>query len=308
MAPVANSPPRRASPPPANRKAAAESSKEAGLKGTEGKKSLFQSFNPYFNPHSTTDADDDYEHADLKPAFPRDLYYEPYEPIHGVQERGVFADKTKRNLLGACTKIEDLTVNIGTELSGFQVLDLNDAQKDELALLIHERGVVVLRDQNMTGEQFRDWGKYFGPAERPLHQHISSGVPKKRGLDELHVVWHDESMRPSDISYTKVDIFHSDVSYEINPPSITGLYNILNPKHGGGDTLFSSCYGLYDAFSPEMQKYLESLSAVHSGIEQAEGAASAGVHVRRPGVKTVHPIVRTNPGEWYQLFMDRTSC
>ncbi len=75
--------------------------------------------------------------------------------------------------------------------------------------------------------------------------------------------------------------------------------------HGGGDTLFSSGYGLYDSFSPEMQKYLESLSAVHSGIEQAEGAASAGVHVRRPGVQTIQPLVRTHPATgWKSLFVN----
>ncbi|KDN52046.1 TauD-domain-containing protein [Tilletiaria anomala UBC 951] len=304
MAPISTSPSRRGGNPRPNPE---EGSKAADLKGTEGKASLFQSFNPYHNAGADDipDEEEDYKHAGLKPAFPKDLVYEPYEPIHGVRDRGLFADRSKASLLKACSDVTDLTVNIGTELHGVDVLSLSPAQKDELALLVAERGVVVLRNQKLTGEQLRDWGRYFGPPERPLHQHPSSGVPKQRGLDELHVVWHEETMRPSEASYSRTDIWHSDVTYEVNPPGITGLYNILNPANGGGDTLFSSCYGLYDAFSPEMQTYLSSLSAVHSGLEQAEGAAAAGVHLRRPGIKTVHPLVRTNPVTgWKSIFVN----
>ena len=222
MAPIATSPPRRASPPIVTPKAARpgqnntsgnkllspeEASIDGDLKGTEGKKSLFQAFNPYHNPGADDIQELDsnearYAHEGLKPSFPKDLVYEPYEPIYDVQDRGLFAEKSKANLLSACSKVTDLNVHIGTELEGIQVKQLSDAQKDELALLVAERGVVVLRDQDLTGEEFRNWGRYFGPQQRPLHQHSSSGVPKQRGLDELHVVWHDEKMRPTDTSYT----------------------------------------------------------------------------------------------------------
>lgn len=264
---------------------------------------------PYFNPtdNDLSNVDFDYKHNNLKPAFPKDLVYQPYQPLHNVHDRGEFADKSKKNLFSACKEVKDLTVHLGSELDlgGGQLKDLTNEQKDELSLLLAERGVVVVRKQQFTGEELRDWGKYFGPPEQPLHQHASSGVPKQRGLDELHVVWHDENMKPSSASYTQTDIWHSDVSFEHNPPGFTGLYNLRHPIHGGGDTLFSSNYGLYDALSPEMRRYLESLSAVHSGIEQAEGAASAGVHVRRPGTATTHPIVRTiGPTGWKAVYVN----
>ena len=95
------------------------------------------------------------------------------------------------------------------------------------------------------------------------------------------------------------------MSQEINPPGLTGLYNLLNPTTGGGDTLFCSNYGLYDSFSKPFQQYLESLEVLHSGIEQAEGAKAAGVHIRRPGVQNVHPLVRTNPVTgWKSIFVN----
>lgn len=63
----------------------------------------------------------------------------------------------------------------------------------------------------------------------------------------------------------------------------------------GGDTLFSSGAALYSSLSPHYQKYLESLYAVHSGVEQAKGAVGAGQHVRRPPIQTLHPVVRVHP-------------
>ncbi|CAO1623623.1 unnamed protein product [Jaminaea pallidilutea] len=276
------------------------------------KKSMPKAFNPYHNPFSAedTEADRQYPWPHLKPTFPKDIITGEYQPIHDFVDRGTFADPEKRNLYSVVTKSDQLSVNIGTELSGFQVRDLNDAQKDDLAALVAERGVVVLRDQDLAADQLVNFGRYFGPKERPLHQHPSSGVPRARvmngtSLDNVHTIWHDENMRPTGTLYTSTELWHSDVTFEKNPPGLTALYNITNPTHGGGDTLFSSCYGLYDALSPSMQEYLESLTAMHSGVEQAEGAKKAGLHLRREAVETEHPVVRTNPVTgWKSIFVN----
>ena len=54
-------------------------------------------------------------------------------------------------------------------------------------------------------------------------------------------------------------------------------------------------YALYSSLSPGFQKYLEGLSAVHSGVAQAEGNRAAGLPVRRKEVENIHPIVRVHP-------------
>lgn len=269
-------------------------------------------FNPYHNPFSAedTEADKLYPYPHLKPCFPDDINTPEYQPLHDVTDRGSFAHPDKANLFSVVKQSSKLTVNLGTELSGFQVKDLTTAQKDDLALLVAERGVVVLRDQELGADELVKFGRYFGPQERPLHQHPSSGVPRARqlngtSLDDIHTIWHDENMKPTGTLYTATELWHSDVTFEKNPPGFTGLYNITNPVHGGGDTLFSSCYGLYDALSPSMQEYLETLSALHSGVEQAEGAAKAGLHLRRPAVETEHPLVRTHPVTgWKSVFVN----
>ncbi len=61
---------------------------------------------------------------------------------------------------------------IGTEIRGLQLSQLNDLQKDELALLLAERGVVVFRDQDFKDigvEKQKAFARYFGP----LHIHVS---------------------------------------------------------------------------------------------------------------------------------------
>lgn len=52
------------------------------------------------------------------------------------------ADSTKPNLLKNGVKIRNITPAVGSEVTGLDLRQLTDAQKDELALLVAERGVV----------------------------------------------------------------------------------------------------------------------------------------------------------------------
>ena len=84
------------------------------------------------------------------------------------------------------------------------------------------------------------------------------------------------------------------VTYEIQPPSYTALKLLSGPpRGGGGDTLWSSQYAVYDLLSPGMQRYLEGLEALHSAQIQADGSKALGRTVRREPVVTKHPLIRT---------------
>jgi hypothetical protein len=64
-------------------------------------------------------------------------------------------------------------------------------------------------------------------------------------------------------------------------------------------------YALYSGLSPGFQKYLEGLTALHSAVEQAEGARAAGLPVRRHEIQTVHPVVRVHPVTgWKTVFVN----
>jgi len=54
-----------------------------------------------------------------------------------------------------------------------------------------------------------------------------------------------------------------------------------------------------------MQKYLESLTALHSAELQAQGSRDLGRTVRREAVTTEHPLVRTHPVTgWKSIFFN----
>ncbi|POM70546.1 Hypothetical protein PHPALM_12992 [Phytophthora palmivora] len=94
--------------------------------------------------------------------------------------------------------------------------------------------------------------------------------------------------------YDPVSTWHTDVSYERQPPAYT-LFKVLTSPDVGGDTLWASGYEAYDRLTPAFKTFVEGLIAVHSGKSQAEHAIQAGRIVRRPVVEFDHPVVRTHP-------------
>ncbi|KDR78986.1 hypothetical protein GALMADRAFT_224236 [Galerina marginata CBS 339.88] len=254
---------------------------------TPGKVVTQKVFNPFYSPPSGDEADDGYKYADFKPSFPK-LSWEPLKEQH-VVDRGTFANPEKPSLFAAATKVNHLTPAIGTEIKGIDLRQLTGPQKDELALLVAERGVVFFRDQEINIHEQLELARYFGP----LHKHATTPIPRN-GLEEVHVVYNDATRRPDPTSFSKLELWHSDVSYELQPPSTTSLKVITGPDVGG-DTLWSSGYALYSSLSTGFQSYLEGLSAVHSAVAQADGNRAAGLPVRREEIETTHPLVRVHP-------------
>jgi sulfonate dioxygenase len=61
---------------------------------------------------------------------------------------GTRANPAKPNLLGPNTKTNDISPYIGTEITGVQISQLNDAGLDEIALYAAQRKLLVFRDQD----------------------------------------------------------------------------------------------------------------------------------------------------------------
>ncbi|MCJ1472401.1 hypothetical protein MMC13_001049 [Lambiella insularis] len=244
---------------------------------------------------------DEYEHQDLLPAFPN-LHWEPLREVP-YREKGLLGHPQFRNLLEAATDVFDYNPKIGTEIRGVNLANLTDAQKNDLARLISIRGVVFFRDQMDFGiEDQRQLGQYFGT----LHKHATTSVPRRAGLEDVHVVYTDEKSKEQRAFFTPTFLWHSDVTYEIQPPSYTSLKVLTGPpRGGGGDTLWSSQYAAYDVMSSHMQRYLENLTALHSSELQASGSRALGRPVRREPIVTEHPIIRTHPVTgWKSLFFN----
>lgn len=131
-----------------------------------------------------------------------------------------------------------LTRHIGTELHGVQLTQLTGQQKDELGLLIAERSVVFFRDQDISPQQQKELGEYFGVIE------VHPQVPQVPGSPGVTVMWPDLFNRELGRS---VDFrnpggaagWHTDLVHEAQPAGVTHLHNDTVPDCGG-DTIWSS--------------------------------------------------------------------
>jgi hypothetical protein len=110
------------------------------------------------------DLSNGYPYRPSRPLYLDDVYKIRNEGWNHV-EAGARADKSKSALLSAATKVTDLTAHIGTEIEGLQLKDLTDQQRDELSLLIAERSVVFFRDQDLSPQQQKELGKWYGEIE-----------------------------------------------------------------------------------------------------------------------------------------------
>ncbi|KAL1968637.1 hypothetical protein VTN77DRAFT_1463 [Rasamsonia byssochlamydoides] len=241
-------------------------------------------------------AHEGYKYKQYLPVYDTVTKFPPTEPFD-FQDRGLLADKAKPNLLqpgNPDVVVTNLTPRIGTEIRGLQLSQLTDEQKNELALLVAERGVVVFRDQDFKDigpEKQKEFGQYFGRLHvHPVGAHVD-------GYLEFHNIY----LGPDNLSRTKNKStklttigYHSDVSYEHQTPGIT-LLTLLAVPATGGDTAWVSQVVAYERLSEPIKKLLEGLRAEHSGFPQAEHATRDGRFVRRDPVKSYHPIVRVHP-------------
>ena len=165
---------------------------------------------------TAVESHDAYEHHDLLPTFPN-VHWDPLTEVP-YHDRGIQGHPRFRNLLDAATDVFDYNPKIGTEVHGINLAKLTDAQKDDLARLIATRGVVFFRNQtdfDIDGQ--RELGQYFGK----LHKHATTSVPRRAGLEDVHVVYTDEKSKDQRANFTPIFLWHSDVSRCI--PSIQVL-------------------------------------------------------------------------------------
>ncbi|KAJ6132976.1 hypothetical protein N7471_008191 [Penicillium samsonianum] len=222
---------------------------------------------------------------------------ERYPPLELFEhyDHGKDADASFPDLLPkGQVEVDQITPFIGSEIHGVQLSQLSDKGKDQLALYVAQRRVVAFRDQDFASRPIQevvDYAGYFGRH----HIHQTSGAPK--GFPEIHLVFRGADDRTGDNflkQRTNTITWHSDVTFEKQPPGTTFLYALDGPTTGG-DTLFADMVQAYKRLSPGFRERLHGLKAVHSGLEQINASLNGGGIARRDPVTSEHPIVRTHP-------------
>lgn len=194
-----------------------------------------------------------------------------------------YANIEVKPIAGAC----------GAEIHGVDLSKpLNDVVFDEIHKAFVENQVIFFRDQNLTEEQHKDFGRRFGslnihPRYLPLEGH-----------PEIFPIRKDPEHK-SNIG----GVWHHDLSHLPEPPLGSILYALEVPTHGG-DTQFASQYAAYEALSDGMKEMLDGMTAMHDNRLQSNKTASARNAERTSKMREddnedepafEHPVVVTHP-------------
>lgn len=179
--------------------------------------------------------------------------------------------------------IHPLTPTLGAEVHG---IDLSHPLSDgeiaavRRALLAHQ--VLVFRDQPLTPAQHLAFGRRFGA----LHAHplAQSHHPRHAELLRIHADENAKRVAGED--------WHSDVSCDAEPP-LGSILHLAEVPESGGDTMFASMYAAFESLSPALQRFLESLTAVHDGAKPWLTRGDQAPD--QPYPRHEHPVVAVHP-------------
>jgi alpha-ketoglutarate-dependent sulfate ester dioxygenase len=189
--------------------------------------------------------------------------------------------------------IRRLTGNIGAEIDRVHVsADLSEETIGQIRAAILAHKVVFFRGQH----HLDDAGQVAFAGRLGT---VTQGHP---------VVAKDSEIFDLDYSraIARANIWHTDVTFLVQPPSFSVLRSLVIPPVGG-DTLWANTAVAYTALPTEVRELAEKLWALHtSEFDYAEfarrrGRTDAGFLKRyvsdsaSTGFKTIHPVVTVHP-------------
>jgi len=177
---------------------------------------------------------------------------------------------------------------LGAEVGGVHLGELGDGALNEVRAAFVEHQVLFFRDQEITRDQHKAFGRRFGTLQ--VHPYLQP--LKDEGHPEFVVLQSDEQ-RPY-----LAEAWHSDVTFMDEPPLGSVLRCVTSPEFGG-DTMWASMYAAYEALSDKMQRKLSDLVAIHDTTRTFSRTGYRTDHLGgKPSPQVLsaeHPVVRTHP-------------
>ncbi len=189
-------------------------------------------------------------------------------------------------------EIRPMAGALGAEILGIDLSQEMTAERAaQIRQLLNEYEVIFFRDQDISPRHQKALALAFGPLQtHPAYDTVED-------FPEISIL-ESTAEKP-----TRIEAWHSDMTFRAHPPMGTVLKSeIIPPK--GGDTLWSSMTAAYNGLSPPMQAFLGQLTAVHDfahgfkeslaapgGRERLADAVAANPPVRHPVIR-VHPETR----------------
>ena len=186
--------------------------------------------------------------------------------------------------------VRPVTGVIGAELSGVDLrrpIDGDTVTAIRGALLEHQ--VIFFRDQDITEEQQMRFAECFGTpmlsvydtltAEQPKITVLDTDAPKGRGTDR----------------------WHADHTFSDCPP-LGAILRAVEVPSSGGDTCFASAGAAYEALSPTLRAFLDTLTAIHT-----TGCCMGGCSPRRTTPVILATMASTSSVVWMAVSVSRNA-
>ena len=156
--------------------------------------------------------------------------------------------------------------------------------------------VLLVRDQHLTDGDLIAFSRRFGGLDlAPVQE---NGRRSVEGHPEIYIVSNvvENGVAIGSLGSGEA-VWHTDMSYLADPPKASALYALEVPETGG-DTMFCTMHGAWDALPPALQARIAGLQVKHDGTYNSGGYVRAGVTPTgdpRTSPGTLHPLVRVHP-------------
>jgi taurine dioxygenase len=181
---------------------------------------------------------------------------------------------------------------IGVEVTGVDVRTLDDAGFAPIYQAWLDHNVMVVRDQDLTIEEFLHYSRRFGIVVP--HPSKSTRHPELPEITLLGVNKFDADGKLNQAIYRRgAEGWHTDGAYDADPFKATQLYALAIPSTGG-DTLFANGYAAYAALPERLKLRLEGRAGAftYGGRKQHRELLSEEDRDWQP---VFHPIIRVHP-------------
>lgn len=191
-------------------------------------------------------------------------------------------------------EVRPLAGSLGAEICGVDLRDsLDDETFEEIHQALLDNLVIFLRNQDITPDQQKAFGRRFGEL------HIHPYIPTLEGHPEI-IKLESADDGPGEMAYQS-NTWHTDLTYTAEPPMGSMLHGIKVPAVGG-DTMFLNLYASYQALSDTMKSLVDDLTAVHDIVAsmppdftRQSWAPKQLARMQEATPPVEHPVVRTHP-------------
>ncbi len=185
----------------------------------------------------------------------------------------------------------------GAKVSGVDLSkDLGESLVANIRAVWIEHGVLAFPDQSLSDDDLERFTGYFGdfgqdPFVQPIpgREHI---IAIQRNADETSSIF--------------AEAWHTDWSFQRNPPAGTCLYGITIPE-SGGDTLFANQYKALEEMPAALRGRIEGRRAIHSAagayapeglygkVDEASGRSMRVQASEAARDSLLHPLIKVHP-------------